>query len=105
MNILHLFVGSLLFFVLFFGISFILNMLLRKTWVMSFVYPIIVILIVDNFPFSRYFTDTGEAFQQLGTNLIHLKMVDIVFLSMGLVGTIVSGIVIKTLRSKGYQMF
>ncbi|WP_174497848.1 YuiB family protein [Salirhabdus euzebyi] len=105
MNILHLFVGSLLFFVLFFGISFLLNMLLRKTWIMAIVYPIIVILIVDDFPFSKYFTETGWALSELGMKLIHLKMIDIVFLTMGFVGTIVSGIIIKTLRSRGYQMF
>ncbi|WP_234998511.1 YuiB family protein [Salirhabdus sp. Marseille-P4669] len=105
MNILHLFVGSLLFFVLFFGISFILNMLLRKTWVMSFVYPIIVFLIVDDFKFSKYFTDTIWALSELGDRLIHLKMVDILFLLFGFLGTIVSGVVIKTLRSRGYRMF
>jgi hypothetical protein len=80
-------------------------MLLRKTWIMSFIYPIIVILIVDDFAFSKYFTSTGWALSELGDRLIHLKMVDVVFLLVGLVGTIVSGIVIKTLRSRGYQMF
>nr|WP_238389579.1 YuiB family protein [Virgibacillus sp. MSP4-1] len=104
-NILHLIVGSLLFFVLFFGIAFILNMLLRKTWVMAFIYPFIVFLIVDDFTFGNYFTNTAWALQELATNLLQLKMMDIVMLSMGFIGTIVSGIVIRTLRSKGYQMF
>ncbi|SES64795.1 Putative membrane protein [Salinibacillus kushneri] len=104
-NILHLIIGSLLFFVLFFGVAFILNMLLRKTWVMAFIYPFIVLLIVDDFKFGNYFSNTGWAIKQLGSNLIQLKMMDIVILTMGFAGTIVSGIVIRTLRSRGYQMF
>jgi hypothetical protein len=80
-------------------------MLLRKTWIMSFVYPIIVLLYVDNFAFSKYFTDTGWAFSKLFDQLIHLKVVDIIILTVGFVGTLVSGIVIKLLRKNGYQMF
>ncbi len=80
-------------------------MLLRKTWLMAFIYPFIVFLIVDKFPFKTYFTDTGWALSELFHNLINLKMVDIVFLSFGFLGTIVAGFVIRTLRSKGYQMF
>ncbi|WP_437181978.1 YuiB family protein [Salirhabdus salicampi] len=102
---LHLFVGTILYFVLFFGIAFLLNMLLRQTWIMAFFYPIIVIGIVDNFPFGKYFTDPGWAFPELWLQVVRLELLDIVFLTAGFVGTIVSGIVIKTLRANGYQMF
>lgn len=98
-------VSILLFFVIFFGIAFILNMLLRQTWLMSFIYPIIVIMIVDNISTVNYFKDTGASFSTLYTRLIHLTPVDITILAAGFIGTIVSGIVIKFLRKNGYQMF
>ncbi|QTN00189.1 hypothetical protein ERJ70_13305 [Sediminibacillus dalangtanensis] len=102
---IQLVVSILLFFVLFFGIAFILNMLLRQSWLMAFIYPIIVLLIVDDIPFKTYFTNTGSAFQSLGNRLVGLTVVDIVILISGFIGTIVSGIVIKMLRKNGYQMF
>ncbi|WP_228409436.1 YuiB family protein [Radiobacillus deserti] len=98
-------VSIILFFVLFFGIGFILNMLLRATWVMSFVYPIVVCFIVDDFPFSTYFLDTGDAFSTLWLNLRALTPVDITILASGFVGTIIAGFVIRWLRKQGYQMF
>lgn len=101
----QLVVSMVLFFVLFFGISFILNMLLRQTWLMAFVYPVIIFLIVDDFAFSMYFTNTGEAFSQLGSRLIRLTYADVLILGSGFIGTIVSGIVIRKLRKSGYQMF
>ena len=105
MDILQLVVSIILFFVLFFGIAFILNMLLRKTWVMSIIYPIVIILIVDKFPFSQYFSSPATAFSTLFTNFTELKISDILILLSGFIGTIVSGIVIKFLRKSGYQMF
>ncbi len=102
---IQLFISVLLFFVLFFGISFILNMILKQTWLMAFVFPIIVILIVDTFPFSTYFTDPGYAFSTLGNEFITLGLQDAIILSSGFIGTIVAGLVIKFLRKNGYQMF
>ncbi|MEQ6377145.1 YuiB family protein [Bacillaceae bacterium S4-13-58] len=95
----------LLFFVLFFGISFILNMLLRKTWLMAIFFPIILIFIIDTVPVSSYFTDTLYAFSDLWDHVINLKAADVFILSSGLAGTIISGFVIKFLRKQGYQMF
>ncbi|MBH0231049.1 YuiB family protein [Halobacillus sp. KCTC 3957] len=95
----------LLFFVLFFGISFLLNMILRSSWIMSFVYPAIILLIVDNFPFTTYFSSPGEAFPTVYNQLINLQIVDIFILASGFAGTIVAGIVIRFLRKSGYQMF
>ncbi|MBO8156743.1 MAG: YuiB family protein [Bacillaceae bacterium] len=105
MNIIQLVIGSLLFFVLFFGIAFLLNMLLRKTWVMAIFYPIVIAFIVDKFPVSQYFTNPGQAFSTLWNNLLSLHAGDIVILAFGFAGTIVSGFVIRLLRAKGYQMF
>ncbi|MBN9655506.1 YuiB family protein [Halobacillus sp. GSS1] len=95
----------LLFFVLFFGISFLLNMILRSSWLMAFVYPIIVLFIVDDFPWTKYFSAPGDAFPTVVEQLMNLKLVDIVILASGFVGTIVAGIVIRKLRKSGYQMF
>ncbi|MGY0693240.1 YuiB family protein [Virgibacillus sp. FSP13] len=98
-------VSILLFFVIFFGIAFILNMLLRRTWLMSYIYPIIVIMIVDNLATTQYFKEPGDSFSQLLTRIVNLTPVDITILVAGFVGTIISGFVIKFLRKSGYQMF
>ncbi|WP_188206579.1 YuiB family protein [Alkalibacillus aidingensis] len=105
MGIIQVFVLSLLFFVLFFGIGFILNMLLRSTWVMAFIFPLIVILIVDDVPMTDYVTSPITAFPALWADLLALQFVDVFILMTGFIGTIVSGIVIRILRKKGYQMF
>ncbi|PWU68133.1 MULTISPECIES: YuiB family protein [Gracilibacillus] len=102
---IQLFISVLLFFVLFFGISFILNMILRQTWLMCFVFPIIVIFIVDTFSFSTYFTDPSFAFTTLGEEFMALGIQDMIILASGFVGTLVAGFVIRFLRKNGYQMF
>lgn len=105
MGILFGFVAALLFFILFFGIAFIVNMLLRATWLMALVYPIIVILIIDNVSFWSYFTSPIDSFSPLPERVINLEAFDLIILISGLAGTIVAGYVIKILRQKGYQMF
>ncbi|MBR3121005.1 YuiB family protein [Oceanobacillus profundus] len=102
---IQLIVSIILYFVIFFGIAFILNMLLRRTWLMAFLYPFVVIMIIDKLSTMEYFTNTSAAFSQLGQELLSLKIADIFILSSGLAGAIVSGIVIKILRKSGYQMF
>jgi Putative membrane protein len=104
-TIVMLIISMLLFFVLFFGIGFLLNMLLRMSWIMAIIYPVIVIFIVDDVRFIEYFTNSGKAFQGLGTNFIHLAPADLIILISGLAGAIVAGFVIKLLRKNGYQMF
>lgn len=105
MNLPQLIISMLLFLVLFFGIGFLLNMILRSTWVMAFFYPIIIILIIDDVSFLEYFTSPSASFAALGSQFMALKIVDILILSSGFVGAIISGIVIKMLRVRGYQMF
>jgi hypothetical protein len=95
----------LLFFVMFFGIGFLLNMLLRMTWLMAIVYPIVVLLIIDDVGFFDYFTQPGESFSMLGNTLMNLTSVDIAVLTAGFAGAVTSGIVMKVLRKMGYQMF
>jgi len=103
--LIQLIVSVLLYFVIFFGIAFILNMLLRRTWLMSFLYPFVVIMIIDNISTWDYFTNTGEAFSNLVTEITSLTIADIIILGSGLIGAIVSGIVIRLLRKSGYRMF
>ncbi|SFD94157.1 Putative membrane protein [Lentibacillus persicus] len=98
-------VSVLLFFVIFFGLAFILNMLLRSTWLMAAIYPIIVLMIVDDISTADYFTGPGEAFSAAFSRLTEITVADISILGAGFAGTIVSGFVIKYLRKSGYQMF
>lgn len=101
----QLVVSVVLYFVIFFGIAFILNMLLRKTWLMACLFPIVMIFIIDNVSFTSYFTSPGESFSALGDRITGLTIADIVILLSGFIGTIVSGFVIRFLRKSGYQMF
>lgn len=122
---IQLVVSVILYFVIFFGIAFILNMLLRRTWLMSYLYPIVMLLTIDNISLKQfedvnfghpllimedmslltYFTNPIKAFYTVFIKLLHITPVDIIILGSGLAGTIVSGFVIKILRKNGYQMF
>ncbi|TWT24404.1 YuiB family protein [Planomicrobium sp. CPCC 101110] len=104
-TIVQLIISMLLFLVMFFGIGFLLNMLLRMTWLMAIVYPIVVLLIIDDVSFFDYFTNSGESFSMLGNTLMSLTGSDIAVLLAGFAGAIISGIVMKILRKMGYQMF
>ncbi|MBK3496178.1 YuiB family protein [Viridibacillus sp. YIM B01967] len=104
-SIIQLVLSMLLFLVMFFGIGFLINMLLRSTWFMAFVYPIVVIFIVDDVSFLDYFFKPGTAFPALGDKLVSLQLVDILILASGLAGAIIAGLVMKGLRKNGYRMF
>lgn len=104
-HILQLVVSILLFFILFAGIGFLLNMVLRLTWIMAVIYPIVVLFIVNQEPYSRFFQEPGQAFSLLFERVISLHFADMVILISGLLGAIASGIIMKLLRKAGYQMF
>ncbi|WP_232696825.1 YuiB family protein [Brevibacillus daliensis] len=82
-------ISLVLFLVLGFGIGFILNMLLRSTWlplvlgVGIVAYVVISLLMNGKVP----------------------QLIDIVILSAGIAGTVGSGYTIQLLRKKGYRMF
>ncbi|QKS72175.1 YuiB family protein [Paenalkalicoccus suaedae] len=105
LSIPQLIIAILLYFVLFFGIGFILNMVLRSTWTMAIIYPLVVIFMVDDAGFFSYFSSPGESFSALGSDLVSLATADIIILLSGLAGAILSGIAIRMLRVRGYQMF
>lgn len=98
-------ISTLLFLVMFFGIGFLLNMLLRMTWLMAIIYPIIVIFIVDEVSFLDYIFKPGTAFPALLDKLVALQPADIIILSGGFAGAIIAGIVMILLRKNGYRMF
>ncbi|WP_054703700.1 YuiB family protein [Bacillus sp. JCM 19041] len=104
-HILQLVVSIILFFILFAGIGFLLNMVLRLTWVMAIIYPVIVLLIVNQEKYSRFFQEPAEAFPVLFERVIGLHFADIIILVSGFMGAIASGIIMKLLRKAGYQMF
>lgn len=100
-----LMISIVLFFILFFGIGFLLNMLFRSTWIMVMLFPMVAILIVNKSKLIEYFRQPAESLKQLIMNFSSLQSADIIILSSGLLGGILAGVVIKTLRKKGYQMF
>lgn len=104
-SIVEVVISVLIFFVMFFGIGFLVNMLLRMTWLMAIVYPIIVVLIVDEVPFLDYIFKAKTAFPALLDKFASLHSADIIILSGGFAGAIVSGIVMIILRKNGYRMF
>lgn len=104
-SLVQVIISVVLFFVMFFGIGFLLNMLLRMTWLMAIVYPVVLIFIIDEVSFLDYFFKAGTAFPALIDKVQALKIVDIVVLSGGFGGAIVSGFVMIALRKAGYRMF
>ncbi|GEN35172.1 MULTISPECIES: YuiB family protein [Aneurinibacillus] len=89
MNIAQFIIGIPLFIVLLFGIGFILNMLIKTTWMPTFLYLSIV----------------AGVLIYLVINHRTPHVVDYVMLTSGLLGAIASGWTIKILRMKGYRMF
>ena len=80
-------------------------MILRATWVMVIVYPIVCMLIINKASMWDYFSKPKETFSSFGTSVSHLGQADVFILSTGLVGAALAGVVIKKLRKSGYQCF
>ncbi|EGL84163.1 hypothetical protein CathTA2_0277 [Caldalkalibacillus thermarum TA2.A1] len=106
MDPLQFVISILLFLILFFGIGFILNMLLKTTWLPGLIlYPLVVLLIVSDVPLKGYITNPGESLARLGEKLMGLLMVDYIILGAGFIGALLSGLSIQMLRARGYRMF
>jgi len=95
MNIFQLIIGIVIIFVLFFGLSFILNMLIKTTYLPVLFYVIFILgwLVVgyESGPWLSYLAEYG--------------WVDVLYAVFGLVGVLVGGLTIQKLRSLGYKMF
>ncbi|AEI42285.1 hypothetical protein B2K_05810 [Paenibacillus mucilaginosus K02] len=94
--LLQLIIVTVLLFVLFFGLGFILNMLMKTTWFPIYGYIALVIGLVVYWGWG-----TGS----LASNLSEYSIVDYVPAVGGLIGAVLSGSTIKYLRTNGYKMF
>lgn len=86
MTLAQLIISIPLLFVLFFGIGFILNMILKTTWLPLIVFFAVVLYV-------------GRDVTQIVT------VVNSVLFLSGFLGVLGGILAIRTLRSKGYQMF
>ncbi len=85
MNIAQLIISIPLFLVLAFGIGFILNMLIKTTWLPLVMYALLLVYLI--------------------LSMGSLLVVDYIILASGLAGAVLSGVTIRMLRAKGYRMF
>jgi hypothetical protein len=84
-NIAQFIISIPLFLFLAFGIGFILNMLLKTTWLPLIIYVLLIAYLM--------------------IRMGKLQFVDYTILSFGLIGAILSGVTVRILRTKGYRMF
>ncbi|CAH0118352.1 MULTISPECIES: YuiB family protein [unclassified Paenibacillus] len=96
MGFIPVFVLFVLFFVMMFGIGFILNMLMKTTWFPSYLFVIVILPIV-------FFSFWKEG--SLLDNLAAYSVVDYLTAVGGLVGAWASGAAIRKLRRAGFKMF
>lgn len=96
-HILMLTVGTVLMFVLFFGIGFILNMLMKTTWFPIYAY--IAVLIGLNVYWNW---GADGSFWDIVSSYTHE---DYIHALGGLAGAYLSGVTLRYLRKQGYQMF
>jgi ABC-type transport system involved in multi-copper enzyme maturation permease subunit len=94
--VLQLVVLAVLFFVMLFGIGFILNMLIKTTWLPVYLYFIVFIPLI-------VYSSWGEG--TLLENLAAYSYVDYITGIAGLAGAVSSGYAIRALRRGGYKMF
>lgn len=89
-------IATVLMMVLFFGLGFILNMLMKTTWfpLYAFIALMIGVVIYGSMGTSS-FLSSGENF----------TIVDVIPAIGGLVGAVLSGSAIKALRVRGFKMF
>lgn len=105
MSVPVLLISMLLFFVLFFGIGFLLNMILRMSWLPAILSPVVFIFIIDEVKVLEYVTAPSASLAALKHKILALAPADVMILTSGLIGAILSGVAIRVLRAKGYQMF
>ncbi|RJE88964.1 hypothetical protein D3P07_13500 [Paenibacillus sp. 1011MAR3C5] len=91
-------VATVLFFVMMFGIGFILNMLLKTTWFPMILFAIVMIGLVIWSPWDEASKPTLD---NIGTytTIYYLPIIG------AMIGAYVSGWAINALRKGGYKMF
>ncbi|ANE45027.1 hypothetical protein SY83_00025 [Paenibacillus swuensis] len=93
---IQLVVATVLFFVMMFGIGFILNMLMKTTW-----FPLYLLIIIV----VAWMVYEGWTKGAMLNNLAEYTIVDWIPAVGGLVGAVLSGNAIQALRKGGYKMF
>ena len=97
-NVVQTIIAAVLFFVMMFGIGFILNMLLKTTWFPVILFFIVLIVLAIWSPWSESENPTMD---NIGT----YTLVYYIPIIGALIGALVSGWAIKALRKGGYKMF
>ncbi len=95
MNIFQLIIGIVIIVVLFFGISFILNMLLKTTYLPVLFYIIFILSWLvyhyESGPWLAYLAEYG--------------WIDLLYALFGLAAVFGGGLTIQKLRKLGFKMF
>ncbi|GAB6991557.1 YuiB family protein [Paenibacillus pini] len=98
MQFIPVLVLMVLFFVMMFGIGFILNMLMKTTWFPSYLFIIVILPVVVYSLWDR------DSISFVG-HLESFHVVDYLTGVAGLAGAIISGWSIQKLRKGGFKMF
>jgi hypothetical protein len=96
---IQLIIATVLLFVLFFGIGFILNMLMKTTWFPVYGY---IVLAIGLF---IYWSRGAESSGGWLAGMADYSWADYTTAVGGLIGAILSGFAIRLLRDKGFKMF
>ncbi|MEF2247101.1 MULTISPECIES: YuiB family protein [unclassified Paenibacillus] len=97
-EVVQIIIATVLFFVMMFGIGFILNMLLKTTWFPIGLFVVVLIVLAIWSPWDDSAKPTLENF---GT----YTLVYYIPITGALIGAYVSGWAIRALRRGGYKMF
>jgi uncharacterized membrane protein AbrB (regulator of aidB expression) len=98
MGFIPVFILTVLFFVMMFGIGFILNMLMKTTWFPAYLFVLIILPVV-------IYSIWDRSAMSLWEHLSSFHFVDYLTGIAGLAGAILSGWTIQKLRFGGYKMF
>lgn len=97
-EIIQVIIAAVLFFVMMFGIGFILNMLLKTTWFPMILFVIVLIILAIWSPWDESQNPTWD-------NIGVYTLVYYIPITGALIGAYVSGWAIRALRKGGYKMF
>jgi hypothetical protein len=95
---IQIIIATVLFFVMMFGIGFILNMLLKTTW---FPIGLFVVVLIGLAIWAPWPDADNPTFANIGT----YTLVYYIPITGALIGAYVSGWAIRALRKGGYKMF
>jgi len=98
MQFIPVLVLMVLFFVMMFGIGFILNMLMKTTWFPCYLFVIVILPVVVYSLWDR-------SQMSLLSHLESFRVVDYLTGVAGLAGAVISGWSIQKLRRSGFKMF